>query len=109
MPTLGARGKLVGISIGLFTAAVIVVVVVVLTTAKPARKSVEKKDCVVSNWTNWSTCCGGSEKKTRMRTIQQHPANGGQACPELSEEDENKEGCGVDEDIDLPCVASLTY
>lgn len=40
-------------------------------------------DCVVSNWSAWSTCVNGSQ--TRTRTVITQPQNGGASCPVLSE------------------------
>tara|TARA_R110002072_G_scaffold7773_4_gene41510 strand:+ start:6884 stop:7663 length:780 start_codon:yes stop_codon:yes gene_type:complete len=40
-------------------------------------------DCVVSEWTPFSSCFGGSV--TRSRTILVEPQNGGAACPALTE------------------------
>jgi uncharacterized protein YfcZ (UPF0381/DUF406 family) len=40
-------------------------------------------DCVVSNWSAWSTCVDGSQ--TRTRTVVTQPQNGGASCPVLSE------------------------
>lgn len=49
-------------------------------------------DCVVSDWSawstpSWSTCVGGTQSRTetRTRTILTAPANGGAACPSLTE------------------------
>jgi hypothetical protein len=40
-------------------------------------------DCVVSDWSSWSTCANGSQ--TRTRTVVTPASNGGAACPVLSE------------------------
>ena len=45
-------------------------------------------DCVVGEWTDWSSCsvaCGGNGIQTRTRPILRPSANGGKACPILSE------------------------
>jgi len=45
-------------------------------------------NCVVGDWGSWTSCgktCGGGIK-ARARPIKIHPANGGHACPALSEE-----------------------
>lgn len=41
-------------------------------------------DCVVSDWSAWSACI--NDTQTRTRTILTAPANGGAACPALSEQ-----------------------
>ena len=43
------------------------------------------RDCIVSQWDNWSNCsrsCGGGTQY-KTRDILYHPRRGGQACPEL--------------------------
>lgn len=40
-------------------------------------------DCVVSEWGAWGACTNGT--RTRTRTIVTQPANGGAACPPLTE------------------------
>ena len=40
-------------------------------------------NCVVSDWSAWSTCVDGVQ--TRTRTVIQAPQNGGTACPTLTE------------------------
>jgi len=42
--------------------------------------------CVVSNWSPWSACshtCGPKARKTKLRTVIQHPKPSGKPCPEL--------------------------
>lgn len=62
-------------------------------------------DCLVSNWSAWSTCtrtCGGGTR-SRTRTIVRQPANGGMACPELIE----REVCNSQECTGpQPCLLS---
>lgn len=44
-------------------------------------------DCVVSNWSAWTTCtrtCGGGSR-SRTRSVVSQPQNGGVACPELQQ------------------------
>lgn len=70
--------------------------------AKPATTTAVAKpapiDCKVGSWSAWSTCtktCGGGTK-TRTRKITQQPANGGAACPPLSESQPcNTQACPV--------------
>lgn len=40
-------------------------------------------DCLVSEWSEWSSCVNGSQ--TRTRTVLVTPENGGESCPVLSE------------------------
>ena len=40
-------------------------------------------DCVVSDWSNWSRCENGIQR--RSRTVLQQPRNGGAPCPTLEE------------------------
>mgnify|MGYP001329294020 CR=1 FL=1 len=51
-----------------------------------------KVDCEVSRWGNWSACKDG--KKSRTRTVEQEPKNGGSECPTL--EDTDTTTCAVD-------------
>jgi hypothetical protein len=58
-------------------------------------------DCVVSNWSNWSTCdkeCG-TGSQTRNREINILPSNGGLTCPNLTE----KQSCIIKE-CPVDCV-----
>ena len=56
-------------------------------------------DCQVSGWGEWTNCstsCGGGTK-TRTRTVTRESANGGQACPTLTETGScNTQPCPVD-------------
>lgn len=56
-------------------------------------------DCVVGPWSSWGTCsmsCGGGTQ-TRTRSVTTPPANGGAACPQLSETQScNTQPCPVD-------------
>lgn len=56
-------------------------------------------DCVVSDWTEWTSCsaeCGGGTQ-TRTRSVLVVAQNDGAACPELVESrDCNTNGCPVD-------------
>merc|ERR1719336_2628652 len=53
-------------------------------------------NCVVNEWGEWGACskeCGGG-KQTKKRTVKTAAANGGQACPDLSlEQDCNEQIC----------------
>ena len=51
-------------------------------------------DCVVSDWSAWSNCDGGTQ--TRSRTVITQPQDGGTTCPDLTE----TRNCPVD------CVVS---
>ncbi|HEY5973117.1 MAG TPA: Ig-like domain-containing protein [Geobacteraceae bacterium] len=47
-----------------------------------------KIDCQVGSWSDWAACtggCGGIGTQSRFRTIITQPANGGLACPVLTE------------------------
>jgi len=82
-----------------------------------------KVDCVVSGWSGWSACpCNGGGTITRTRTVTIPPANGGAACPALTESQTcvNNEPCANDpecsfikSDADLRSanniVANLTF
>eukprot|EP00656_Telonema_subtile_P024346 TRINITY_DN2647_c0_g1_i3.p1 TRINITY_DN2647_c0_g1~~TRINITY_DN2647_c0_g1_i3.p1 ORF type:complete len:513 (+),score=129.65 TRINITY_DN2647_c0_g1_i3:287-1825(+) len=52
--------------------------------------------CQVTQWSSWTECdaaCGGGNAQ-RTRAIKQHPANGGAACPVLSQSRAcNTQGC----------------
>ena len=52
-------------------------------THKPTPPPAVKKDCKVSQWSNWSTCV--YKQQYRQRKILQYPANGGKSCPWLKE------------------------
>ena len=56
-------------------------------------------DCEVSAWSGWSGCsktCGGG-LQTRTRTVTKPAANGGTACPTLTETQQcNTQACPVD-------------
>lgn len=62
-------------------------------------------DCVVSNWSAWSSCsrtCGGGSR-SRTRTVVSQPQNGGLACPELIQYDVcNTDACTGPQ----PCLLS---
>ena len=55
-------------------------------------------DCVVSDFSNWSECRNGRQRRTR--TVLVPPSNGGQACPPLEEERDCRVTVAVD------CVVS---
>jgi len=61
-------------------------------------------DCKVSAWSDWSSCstlCGGGTQ-TRARTVTAQSANGGAACPSLSESKScNTQACMQEEKINL--------
>lgn len=57
-------------------------------------------DCVVSDWTmqsatNWSSCVNSTQTRTETwtRTITTQPANGGAACPALTETRTGSQSC----------------
>jgi OOP family OmpA-OmpF porin len=86
-----------------------VVAKVVPPPPPPAPKPVEPPppapvDCQVSAWSDWSSCsalCGGGTQ-TRTRSITTQPANGGAACPSLSESKScNTQACMEEEKINL--------
>merc|ERR1711871_1159418 len=56
-------------------------------------------NCTVGKWASWTKCgktCGGDVKQ-RTRQITTHPANGGDACPTLREEQSCNSGpCPID-------------
>jgi len=62
----------------------------------PCNKFACPVDCVVAGWGEWSSCstsCGGGVSH-RERAVTTQPANGGKACPDLSQ----SRGCN-----NLPC------
>jgi hypothetical protein len=72
-----------------------------------------KQDCVVSDWSAWGTCsktCGGGTQ-SRTRTIVTPAADGGTACPSLSESrDCNTQACDCPQcSVSLTCVNSGSY
>lgn len=61
-------------------------------------------DCLIQDWTPWSTCdvsCG-SGQHSRHRQVDSWPENGGKACPGDVTELMQTEGCNVD----VPCPAT---
>jgi hypothetical protein len=71
-----------------------------LTESEPCNtQSCDPVDCAVSDWGDWGACsksCGGGVH-TRKRTVVTQPANGGKACPDLSETEAcNIQPCPVD-------------
>ena len=59
----------------------------VLTNTQPCNTQACPVDCVVSAWSAWSACstsCGGGTQ-TQTRTVITPAANGGTACPVLSQ------------------------
>lgn len=60
------------------------------------------QDCVVGDWSDWTTCseeCGGGSQ-TRKRDTYIDPANGGKPCPALTETRScNDHPCPVDADV----------
>jgi uncharacterized protein YukE len=69
------------------------------TVMKKLLDKGKEVNCQVSDWTNWSSCsreCDGGEQ-TRTRSIIVSPANGGLACPNLTDKREcNNQPCPVD-------------
>jgi hypothetical protein len=47
----------------------------------PAPTTLLPGDCVVSGWTNWTTCDAKSATQLRQRTVVVAPTDGGRACP----------------------------
>lgn len=69
-------------------------------TSAPSSSSFDKVNCAVQ-WSNWSTCSKscGTGSQTRTATITRNPANGGDACPALSQsQDCNTQACPVSTD-----------
>jgi hypothetical protein len=75
----------------------------VLTETRACNENPCPIDCVVSDWSAWSTCtatCGGGVQ-TRTRTVITPAQNGGAACPVLTETRAcNENPCPID------CVVS---
>jgi hypothetical protein len=79
---------------------VILIIVVAIVVMMMQKKPV---DCKMSDWTQWGACsktCGGGTQ-TRTRTVTTPAANGGVACPALTDTSNcNVQPCPVD------CVGS---
>jgi len=69
-----------------------------LSETVPCNQQPCPVNCEVGEFSNWSACsqpCGGGTQ-TRSRTVTTLPANGGTACPTLSESQPcNQQGCPV--------------
>ncbi len=64
-------------------------------------------DCLVSDWSAWSTCdkpCG-TGNQTRTRTIQRQAANGGKVCPTVLSESQQ---CNTQACITQPTTQTTT-
>jgi len=70
-----------------------------MTETRDCNKQACPVDCKVGEWYRTATCskiCGGG-KETWQRNVQVQPANGGKACPAVTEtRDCNKQACPVD-------------
>ncbi|XP_054260593.1 thrombospondin type-1 domain-containing protein 7A-like [Macrosteles quadrilineatus] len=59
-----------------------------------------QQDCVLTEWSSWTSCCDGTQHRTRSVLVAPH--YGGQSCPQLSEwrsceaEDNSIDGSGVE-------------
>lgn len=77
----------------------IVVVVIVMTIIIYFMMNKKTIDCVVSEWSSWNDCskpCDGGTR-TRTRTVVTKEANGGKACPSLTDTSScNTQACPVD-------------
>lgn len=80
---------------------IVVVIVIIILIAVVVYFATKKKpiDCVVSEWSSWNDCskaCGGGTK-TRTRTVVTKDADGGKACPVLSDTSScNTQPCPID-------------
>ncbi|EDV19784.1 uncharacterized protein TRIADDRAFT_61837 [Trichoplax adhaerens] len=63
------------------------------------------KDCVVSEWTEWSPCSCNTTHTTRKRAILQQPQNNGKKCPNLEESKAFDEAC-LDKCKPVKCIVS---
>jgi hypothetical protein len=93
-----AKGPPMALIAGGVIIVIIIIVVVVMMTKKPPV------DCVVSEWTNQGSCskfCGPGEQ-TQSRTVTTPAANGGAACPPLTQ----KVPCNLRECNNVDCAVS---
>jgi Spondin-like TSP1 domain/Thrombospondin type 1 domain len=70
-----------------------------LTEERECGKAPCATDCVVSAWSDWSSCSKPCDTgtQTRTRTVASAATNGGAACPALVEQREcNTQACGRD-------------
>lgn len=84
--------KVVVILFVLLLILLLVTTVWMMTPTTPAESTVTVTppiDCVMSDWTEWSSCDKG--RSTRTRTVSVQPLNGGEECSALQEERE----CGI--------------
>lgn len=77
------------------------------TTPVTFQACVMTKDCVVSEWSQWTACSkdcydpnGPKGKRARSRRVSQFPVGGGMACPQLEE----TEPCSPQGDGVHPCT-----